>query len=330
MTDANDTITPAGEDSIRPFQVETLDVRGRAVSLSASLDEILKKHDYPEPVARLLGEAILLAALFGASLKFEGRFTLQTSTDGPVSLLVVDYQTPGELRGYARFDKDAIDALPESEAAGASLLGNGHLAMTVDQGSATNRYQGVVPLENMTLEEAVHQYFIQSEQIPTQIRIAVAEILSRSDDGVADRSWRGGAVMVQFLPDSPERIRVRDIPGGDDPAAGAVDDTLEDEDDAWVEARSIAQTIEDHELTDPDIGADRLLFRLFHERGVRVFDAASVRHRCHCSRERITTVISQFSEEERRDMVQDGQIEVTCEFCNAQYRFDPAEFETAG
>ncbi len=320
-------VEESGDDSVRPFQVEGLDVRGRAVSLAASLDEILHKHDYPDAVARLLGEAILLTALFGTSLKRDGRFVFQTNTDGPVSMLVVDYRTPGDLRGYARFDRDAVQALADGAQDGGGLLGQGHLAMTIDQGAEATRYQGIVALNGNTLEDAVHEYFQQSEQIPTRIRVAVAEILSREETGAARSAWRGGGVMVQFLPESEDRIRVRDLPGGDDPTAQETDaDAIEDDDDAWVEARAIAETIEDHELTDPDISSDRLLFRLFHERGVRVFDARPIRHQCQCSRERIAGVIAQFPENERQEMIQDGRITVTCEFCNQVYEFEPTEF----
>lgn len=317
----------SGDDSVRPFQVEGLDVRGRAVSLAASLDEMLHKHDYPDAVARLLGEAILLTALFGTSLKRDGRFVFQTNTDGPVSMLVVDYRTPGDVRGYARFDRDAVQALADGTRDEGGLLGQGHLAMTIEQGAETTRYQGIVALNGNTLEDAVHEYFQQSEQIPTRIRVAVAEILLREETGAARSAWRGGGVMVQFLPESEDRIRIRDLPGGDDPAAAeSTAETVEDDDDAWVEARAIAETIEDHELTDPDISSDRLLFRLFHERGVRVFDSRPIRHRCQCTRERIAGVIAQFPETERQEMVQDGRIVVTCEFCNQVYEFAPSEF----
>jgi len=327
---AGEQVAETGDDILRPFQVEGLDVRGRAVSLADSLDAILRKHDYPEPVARLLGEAILLTAMFGASLKSDGRFIFQTNTDGPVSLIVVDYRTPGIMRGYARYDQEAVEAAAAGNAGAAELLGNGHLAMTIDQGADTNRYQGIVALQDNSLEDAVHQYFMQSEQIPTFIRVAVAEIVSR-DEGETVRAWRGGGVMVQFLPESPERMRVRDIPGGDDPNADdngdAESDGLGDEDDAWVEARAIAETIEDHELTDPEIGSDRLLYRLFHERGVRVFEARALQHQCQCSREKVTGVIGQFSTQDRVDMIQDGKIIVTCEFCNSVYDFDPSDFD---
>lgn len=328
---AGEQIAETGDDILRPFQVEGLDVRGRAVSLAESLDAILRKHDYPEPVARLLGEAILLTAMFGASLKSDGRFIFQTNTDGPVSLIVVDYRTPGTLRGYARYDREAVEIATAANAGPAILLGNGHLAMTIDQGADTNRYQGIVALQDCSLEDAVHQYFMQSEQIPTFIRVAVAEIVSR-DNGQTRNAWRGGGVMVQFLPDSPDRMRVRDIPGGDDPNADDEADESSngifgDEDDAWIEARAMTETIEDHELTDPDIGSDRLLYRLFHERGVRVFEPNPLRHQCQCSREKITGVIGQFTAQDRIDMIQDGKIIVTCEFCNSVYDFEPTEFD---
>ena len=328
----SETLAHTGEDSVRPFQVEGLDVRGRAVTLGVSLDEILRKHDYPEPVARILGEAILLTALFGASLKFDGRFIFQTSTDGPVSLILVDFRTPGDMRGYVRFDSEAVKDALAHDADAPALLGKGHLALTIDQGADMHRYQGIVALEGNTLEEAVHQYFLQSEQIPTRIRIAVAEILSRDETGETRAGWRGGGVMVQFLPDAPDRMKLRDLPGGDDPNApdeSEAETVLQDDDESWMEARAIAETIEDHELTDPDIGPDRLLYRLFHERGVRVFDSRPVRHQCQCSREKVSGIIGQFSTEDRTDMIQDGKILVTCEFCNTIYGFEPAEFDVS-
>src|ERR1700742_2564805 len=143
----------SGDDVVVPFTLENLDSRGRVVRLSASLDAILTRHNYPAPVARLLGEAVVLAALIGSSLKFEGRFILQTQTDGPVNLIVVDLDAPDGLRGYARFDADAVQrAMATGETSPGRLLGKGHLAMTVDQGPHTDRYQGIVALEGGSLE----------------------------------------------------------------------------------------------------------------------------------------------------------------------------------
>src|SRR5215475_10900602 len=163
------------DDLILPFQAEHADVPGRLVKLGPTVDTILSRHDYPEPVSQLLGEAVALTALLGAALKFEGKFILQASTDGPVDLLVADYQVPGRLRGYARFSAERVAELGAGEGAASDLLGSGHLAMTIDRGTEMERYQGVVPLEGESLTEAADTYFRQSEQLPTFIRLAVAK-----------------------------------------------------------------------------------------------------------------------------------------------------------
>src|SRR5690242_16971637 len=181
--------TPA-EDAILPFEVASLDLRGRVVRLGPALDQVLAAHDYPPPVARLLGEAIVLTVMLGSVLKFEGRFILQTQTDGPVRMLVVDFRTPGNVRGCARFDKQRVAAaMAAGEDDPGSLLGHGHLAMTIDQGPDTSRYQGLVALEGKDLEHAAHEYFLRSEQIPTKVRIAVGEEVVVGPDG-AHQHWR--------------------------------------------------------------------------------------------------------------------------------------------
>ena len=318
-------VAPAGRDAVLPFAVEPLDVRGRAVMLGPILDRILDRHAYPASVSRLLAEATTLVALLGTSLKFEGRFTLQTTTDGPVSMLVVDFQTPDGLRACAQFDAEAV---AEAEARGVTdtpaLLGRGHLAMTVDQGAAMNRYQGIVALDGTTMEEVAHQYFAQSEQIPTVVRIAVGEVLDRQPGAAPRHSWLAGGVLAQFLPDAPERMRQADLPPGDAPE-GAGEHFVE-EDDAWREARALVETLRDSELGDPEMSAERLLFRLFHERGVRVFAPQPLADRCRCSDTRIRAMLKGFTEEERTDMTVDGRIEVTCRFCNTRYDYEAGEF----
>lgn len=311
------------DDAILPFSVEALDLRGSAVRLGPSIDTILRRHGYPDPVARLLGEASALTALLGASLKSQGRFQLQTKTDGPVEMIVVDFEAPDRLRATARFDEARVTALG-AKAKAAELIGHGHLAMTIDQGPSQSRYQGVVAMEGQGLEEAAHQYFRQSEQIPTRVRLAVAEQL---EGGVS--RWRAGGLLMQFLPSSPERMRQADLPPGDAPEGHALlDESNPLEDDAWTEARSLAGTVEDHELVDPGVSSERLLYRLFHERGVRVFDAQPLVEQCRCSRERVLGMIRSFSAQERRDMVaDDGKIGITCEFCSQRYVVDPAEAE---
>ncbi len=310
------------DDAVLPFSVEPLDVRGRAVRLGLALDTLVGRHGYPDAVARVIGEAAALTALLGSSLKFEGQFQLQTKTDGPIDLLVVDYDAPDRLRAFARFDAERVAAATAGgQARSGELLGQGHLALTIDQGPDMSRYQGVVALEGQSLEEAAHQYFRQSEQIPTRVRLAVAERFGGGAHG-----YRAGGLLVQFLPKSPERRRQADLDPGDAPEGHVAREV--DEDDAWVEARSLVDTIEDHELVDPAVGSERLLYRLFHERGVRVFEAQALREACRCSRERVVDMMRRFSPQDRRDMVgDDGRIGVTCEFCSRAYDIDPAEVE---
>ena len=314
----------AGDDAVVPFQVEGLDVRGRAVQLGDSIDAILKRHNYPEHVARLLAEATVLTVLLGTSLKFEGKFIFQTQSDGPVDMLVVDFRTPHSVRAYARFDADRVnEAVSSGKIRPEELLGRGTLAFTVDQGSHMQRYQGIVALDGSTLEEIARTYFRQSEQIPTDMKLSVAKLIERGSDGKLVERWRAGGLIIQFLPESDLRSRVPDLPGGDGDENTIVRDL---EDDGWDEARSLVGTIESSELTDPQVGSERLLYRLFHERGVRIYESIRVDDDCACSREKIEGVFMNFSAEEIQDSVEDGKISVTCEFCSKTYEFDPAQF----
>jgi molecular chaperone Hsp33 len=306
------------DDVVLPFEVDALDLRGRLTRLGPALDEVLAKHDYPAPVGKLLGEAIVLTTLLGSSLKFDGRFILQTQTDGPVSLLIVDFRAPDQLRAYARFDATRLVPGLDSGA----LLGHGHLAMTIDQGPDMSRYQGLVALEGGNLEDAAHEYFLRSEQIPTRVRLAVGEEWRGGGDGPKHR-WRAGGMLLQFLPKAPERARQPDLHPGDAPEGVAVPTAAED--DAWIEGQSLISTVEDVELIDPDLSGERLLYRLFHERGVRVFPSLPLRAQCSCSRDAVSSMLKNFTPKDRADMVKDGKVVVTCEFCSSVYEFTPQE-----
>src|SRR5882757_3852938 len=307
------------DDAVLAFEVGALDLRGRLTRLGPALDEILHKHDYPPPVGKLLGEAIVLTTLLGSSLKFEGRFILQTRTDGPVSLLIVDFQAPDRLRAYARYDAAQLKAGQNS----GELLGKGHLAMTIDQGAEMNRYQGLVALDGGSLEDAAHEYFLRSEQIPTRVRLAVGEEWRGGDGQGPKHRWRAGGMLLQFLPKAPERARPADMHPGDAPE-GAVTHAVA-EDDAWVEGQSLISTVEDVELIDPDLSGERLLYRLFHERGVRVFAPQPLRAQCSCSRDAVSSMLKSFAPNDRAEMVKDGKVVVTCEFCSSVYDFTPQE-----
>jgi molecular chaperone Hsp33 len=224
----------------------------------------------------------VVTVLLGTSLKFEGKFIFQTRTDGPVDMLVADFTTPHSLRAYARFDADRVDAAIEAGmTAPEDLLGSGVLALTIDQGEHTQRYQGIVELNGITLEEAARAYFRQSEQIPTEVKLSVAKLVLPAEGGPREH-WRAGGLLAQFLPDSPERRRVADIHGGD---GDERDIAVHPDDNSWQELLALVGTIEPTELIDPTVGTERLLYRLFHEHGVRRLSTAftAVEDRCSCS-----------------------------------------------
>ncbi len=319
---AADDYTLAGDDVVVPFTVEPLDIRGRAVHLGPMLDEILTRHQYPQDVCFLMSEMIVLTVLLGTSLKFDGNFILQTQSDGPVSLAVVDFSTPDSVRAYARYDAAAVEeAVKNGRASPRELLGNGAMAMTVDQGADMQRYQGIVALDGISLEEAAHQYFKQSEQIPTKLRISVAQIIRPSETGEGSETlWRAGGVLSQFLPESQSRVVVRDLPGG----SGEDDDERAD-DDSWVEASALMDTVGDDELTDPQIGIERLLYRLFNEHGVRAFEGIPVLEKCTCSREKVIGMLRSFAEDPEKPDMREEDYTTTCEFCSTVYTIRPDE-----
>ena len=308
-----------GDDIVTPFEVKPLGVRGRTVRLGASVTGLLAGHDYPDEVSAVVAEAIALTALLGTTMKFDGRFILQTQTDGAIDMMVVDFLTPGQIRGYARFDEDAVRAVAEQGPADASAyLGKGHLAMTVDQGAEMDRYQGIVALDGVSLSEAAHGYFAQSEQIPTSVRLAAGRVVTPDGTG-----WRAGGILVQHLPDDGKSSPI-ELSAGDAPEGHEADQLPED--DNWTRARVLMETTEDHELIDPLLTTDRLLYRLYHEDGATAYEPVPISCECHCSRERISEVLKNFGPEELAETIKDGKITVNCEFCSTAYIFDPADF----
>jgi molecular chaperone Hsp33 len=295
------------DDLVQPFRIDPFALRGRLVRLGPTIDRILSQHAYPEPVAAMLGEAITLAVVLAGALKYDGIFTLQTKGDGPIRLMVADVSTAGAVRGYAQYDAAKVEAALSGVGAGApsvpGLVGSGYIAFTVDQGEDTDRYQGIVELAGSTLAECAQHYFRQSEQIQAGIKLSV---------GRAGRggTWRGGGLMLQRVP--PE--------GG----FGVIADDVED---GWRQAMVLMSSATAEELVDPDLPPHGLLFRLFHEQGVRVYETHPLEARCRCSRERIEGILRLFPTAELEDMRKDGVTTVTCQFCNQSYLFDEADLD---
>lgn len=301
---AGPPILAIGDDLILPFQVAESAVRGRVVRLGESIDRILSAHKFPSSVSELVGEAVALVAMMGASLKFDGKLIFQAQGDGLVRMLVADYATDGALRATASFDQEAAAV----RGLGA-LIGNGHMAITIDQGADMDRYQGVTPLDGDTLARAAVSYFDQSEQIPTAVKLAVGRVMLPGKGEV----WRAGGIIAQFVPgEGGARERGE--------AALNAPEGLE----MWERAAAFLETTQADELLDPSLSTERLLYRLFHEDGVRVFKPSNLHAECGCNADKIAAVLGRYTTEELADMVEDGFIRVSCEFCRAEYLFDEA------
>ncbi len=286
--------TETSTDLVQPFQIEGLAARGRLVRLGGAVDQALR--DYPTPVADLLAETMALAATLSSLLKYDGVFTLQAQGDGPLRLLMADVTSDGNIRACAQFEPDAVTAkIAEPGESVPHYMGAGHLAFTVDQGPDTERYQGITELTGATMSDCAHTYFRQSEQMETAI-----VLMARTDDETA----RSASLLIQRLP-----------------TAGDQDE------DAWRRAVVLMSSVKQDELLNLDLTPSEVLFRLFHEDGVRLFEPRRLNHACRCSRKRVVRTLASFPRTEIESMADDGEISVTCEFCGARYGFSEIELD---
>ncbi|MBB6225941.1 molecular chaperone Hsp33 [Polymorphobacter multimanifer] len=290
-------LAPA-HDANLGFSVPARDVRGRLVRLDTSLTAILAAHAYPPPLAATLAEALVTTALVGATLRDTiGGLTLQAQAKGPLDLLVCDWNA-GALRGYLKGDP-ATPAGPLE-----AMFGEGHLAVTLDQTDTNERYQGIVPLEGSGIAAAIEQYFRASEQIPTLIRTGLI--------GTPETGYSAGGILLQYLPR-----------GEDGQSRRFAEDDGAPEPEDWQHMRTLASSITEAELADPELTPEALLWRLFHEEEVRLFPGAAPSRGCRCSPAHIAEVLGRFPEAERADMRgEDGMIGVDCQFCSKVWRID--------
>lgn len=291
---------PLPDDShVQTFHLERANLRGRIVKVGRVLNDIITAHNHPYPVAKLLSEAVTLTLLLSSMLKYEGTFILQVQGDGPITRIVTDVTSKFEVRGTVGYDAEKVAQLPQNENLSLKdLMGKGYLAFTVDQGEHMERYQGIVELGSESLENSIHHYFSQSEQIRTAITMAT----ELADNG----QWRAGAIMLQHMPEHDK------IPQDAKP--------LEEN---WNRASILLATCKREELLDPRLHDDTLLFRLFHEEGVRVFPSVPLTKGCRCSTEKLINILRTLPESEREHIVVDGKITVNCEFCNKNFDFLP-------
>ncbi|MDA0368492.1 MAG: Hsp33 family molecular chaperone HslO [Proteobacteria bacterium] len=307
MHDLEGRLLAEPDDCVYPFQIDKIGVRGRLVRLGPAINAVLSGQQYPDAVSYLLGELIVLSVALSSALKFDGIFSLQIRGNGPIRAMVADFQTPGSIRAYASFDAGNVEKAAELGVEGIDrFFGEGVLSWVVDQGADTERHQGIVALEGNTLAECTENYFRRSEQLRAAVRVGVAREIVRG----GQVQWRAGAIMVQNLASA----------GGLE-GPKFVDQVATDED--WQHARALVGTATASELCDPLLQPSAFLRRLFHEDGAWVYDPTPIVAKCRCSRERIEAVLKQFPPHEVEDMVLDsGQIEVRCEFCNQCYSFE--------
>ncbi len=294
--DVPDIVVPRG---VTPFYLPRRPVRGRLVRLGKLTDALLTRHEHNPVVTQLAGQALALVAGLSAALKFRGTFSLQAKGDGPVPMLLADCTDAGALRGYARADADKLATLLAADPApnAQSLLGAGYLAFTVNQGLEKDTYQGLVPLEGDSLAEMALNYFESSEQISAKVRLAC----SHTDDG-----WRASALIL-------ERVA----------GAGGIDPDLDQAalDDSWNAATALAATVTDAEMLDDTLAAEQLIWRLFSAEGVATDRPRALAYGCRCSRQRLSGILEGFSTVDLDHMVIGGDIVMTCEFCNLDFRF---------
>ena len=294
-------MTEATTDIICPFLIDSGLSRGQAVRLTSSLDTIISQHNYPEPIGILIAQCAVLAALLASTIKFDGVFTLQIQGKGPVSLLATDITTDGRIRGYARFDETAVEKAyqlveQKKENPVQAFFKNGTLSFNVETGDQS--YQGIVALDQPTLEECVLEYFKQSEQIQTALKINVA---TPQQTG---KGWIGAAVMLQRMP--MDRQIAREL-------------KEEEIDDLWNTAVVLLHSVTPQELTDTELSLEKLLYRLYHLNNLHFFIQKAIKFGCRCSQEKVIEMLKRFPEQDRQEMAVDGEIKVDCQFCGKSY-----------
>ncbi|MEH6632498.1 MAG: Hsp33 family molecular chaperone HslO [Halopseudomonas aestusnigri] len=293
------------DDLIQPFMLETSGIRGRLVRLGPSIDAIIKRHDYPQIVNELLGELLALTGVLSSLMKFEGCFTLQSKSDGPIKLLVSDMTSEGVLRGYAGIDEERLTKLLESTEDHTTLTltdltGKGYIAFTVDQGGDMERYQGIVELDGESLAECMQKYFKQSEQINTGVLVKTT---------TKEGHWHAGGLILQHMPGD----------GGINQQIAKDEDELKEE---WQRSMILMASCTEVELLDLDLPVTELLYRLFHEEEVRVYHQRPVVEGCRCSRGKLENVITTVSPDEIESYKVNGVIDAKCEFCGRSYIFN--------
>lgn len=273
------------QDVQQKFMVDSCDARGQLVQLDKTWSEATARTDYPPAVKQILGEAFVAATLLANTIKFEGKMTMQVRGKGPIGLLVVQVTNEGNVRGLARWS-----TVPDNASLPHAFGVDARMTITIEAKRDAEPYQGIVPLEGDNLAAALQTYFRTSEQLPTELYLAVS-------------GASAAGVLIQKLP---------------------VEERTYHDADGWQRARALCDTLTEEELCTES--AEVLLHRLFHEERVRLFEPHPVRFHCSCSRERTDGMLLGLGKDEVDSIIEEqGKVEITCEFCDAFYAYDPVD-----
>ncbi|MBQ8465944.1 MAG: Hsp33 family molecular chaperone HslO [Alphaproteobacteria bacterium] len=296
-------------DNCVSFHIDNGSFLGRFVRLDDVVNTILTKHSYPKQVSAVVAESTALATLLASTLKYKGLFTLQTKSNGPVPMVVVDVTSEGGIRACADYDENKIrhaqklrKTVGEIEPA-PHFMGEGILAFTVDQGPETDLYQGIVDLQGKNLSECAMRYFKQSEQIETYLKLYLQAPQTEND------RWKSAGILLQKLPSH----------GG----SAVVEETELAE--AWNQAVIFMQSLQESEVFDSDLDSATILNRLYHADNLHITQEKNYTFACRCSRDKLFNTLHAMKPEEISDMCENGKITATCHFCGSIYSFDKGE-----
>ena len=309
----------AWDDTILPFQLDKADIRGRVARVDGVLDTVLSQHTYPDPIEALVAEAVLLTAMIGQTLKLRWRLSLQIRGKGPARLIATDYYAPesdgapARIRAYASYDAERLSLTEDPF----SQIGEGYLALIIDQGQDMTPYQGVTPIAGTSLADCAEAYFAQSEQLPTRFAVA----FGKSQMPGKPEHWRAGGVMVQHMPKASPHATEATGEGG---LLNAADLVQGEDAENWNRANILLDTVEELELIGPSVQPTDLLVRLFNDEAPRVFDAQRIEFGCTCSEDKVRQSLSIYSARDIAHMTtEDGLVTADCQFCGAHYVLDP-------
>ena len=285
------------DNHIIPFQLGGNRVRGSIVRLGTAVSDIIKRHKYPQNIESLLADTLTITACLGSRMKHDGVFTIQAKGTGEVHTLFSDVTNNGFLRGYVGFNTDL--SIQDKDLI--SLMVSGHITFTLDQGKYSKRYQGIVALEDKSISKSAELYFNNSEQLETKF---VVFNNYDSEGSFKKKLFPSGLIMLQKMPNKTDMDE-------------------EENREVWENSLNFLSTLKKEECLSVSLTSRDILFRLFNEVGVTVYDEIVIQDKCRCSKEKVELAIKNLNKDELNEIADEkGNIKVICEFCKMERSFN--------